>query len=210
MRTNCESCGLDLPVNSTAYVCSFECTFCPACSARMHEVCSHCGGELVRRPKRNSSSSFNADTKVQMRAGLGSWKLWSLNFGVWTFISMAYTATIYQFYRSTGSPMSLRSSFFLQSSQVLGYAVLTPFIFSLANRYQSRRMSWTARSIWVLLGGLAFAVGHTIVRGITPYAVWDRKLGTWVSAVWDSQAHMFHIQWNVYRRCYFLPTSLTI
>jgi two-component system, LytTR family, sensor kinase len=199
MKTNCEACGLGLPVNATAYVCSYECTFCPACSMSMHEVCSHCGGELVRRPRRTSSSSFNDGTRLHVRAGFASWKIWLLNFGVWTFISLAYTATIYQFYRSTGTPMSLLSAFSLQSSQVLGYALLTPFIFSLANRYLSRRMGWTARSIWVLLGGLAFAVGHTIIRGITPYAVWDRKLKTWVSAVWDSQAHAFHIQWHVFR-----------
>ena len=199
MKINCEGCGLDLPVNATAYVCSYECTFCPACSASMHEVCSHCGGELVRRPRRTSSSSFSDETKLHLLAGFDSWKLWTLNFGVWTFIALAYAATIYQLYRSTGTPMSFLSTLGLESSQVLGYALLSPLIFSLANRYPSRRMGWTTRSIWLVLGGLAFAVGHIIVRGVTPYGVWDRKSKTWVSAVWDYQAHALHIQWSVFR-----------
>jgi two-component system, LytTR family, sensor kinase len=122
-----------------------------------------------------------------------------LNFGVWTFIALAYAATIYQLYRSTGAHMSFMSALGMQSSQVLGYALLTPFVFSLANRYPFRRMTWTTRSIWLLLGGVAFAAGHTIIRGITPYAAWDPKLRTWVSAIWDHQAHAFHIQWSIYR-----------
>ena len=199
MKAHCESCGLDLPVNATAYVCSYECTFCPGCSANMREVCSHCGGELVRRPRRTSSSSLSDETKLHVRAGLDSWKLWTLNVGGWTFIALAYAATIYQLYRSTGNHMSFLSALGMQSSQVVGYALLTPFIFSLANRYPPRRMSWAARSIWLLLGGLAFAVVHTLVRGVTPYAAWDPKLRTWVSAVWDSQAHALHIQWNIFR-----------
>jgi two-component system, LytTR family, sensor kinase len=199
MKAHCEGCGLDLPVNATAYVCSYECTFCPGCSASMHEVCSHCGGELVRRPRRTSSSSLRDETKQYVRTGLDSWRLWTMNFGAWTFIALAYAATIYQLYRSTRNPMSFLSSLGMQSSQVVGYALLTPFLFSLANRYPFRRMSWTARSIWLVLGGLAFAGGHTIVRGLTPYAAWDPKLRTWVSAVWDSQAHALHIQWNIFR-----------
>ena len=199
MKANCEGCGLDLPANAVAHVCSYECTFCPACSAAMHDMCSHCGGELVRRPRRVLSSAPSDATNPRLRAGLAIWKLWALNFGVWTFVAMAYSVTIYQLYRSTGIAMTFRSCLGLQSSQVLGYALMTPFIFSLANRYRSRRMSWAARSIWLLLGGLSFAVGHTVVRGITTYAVWDRKLKTWTSAVWDPQAHTFHIQWSVFR-----------
>jgi two-component system, LytTR family, sensor kinase len=95
--------------------------------------------------------------------------------------------------------MTFLSSLSLQSSQVLGYALLTPFIFSLANRFPSRRIGWTTGSIWIALGGLAFAVGHTIVRGATPYAAWDPKLRTWVSAVWDYNARTFHLQWNLFR-----------
>ncbi len=52
MKINCEACGLALPAERTAYVCSYECTFCPICTSNMHGICLHCGGELVRRPRR--------------------------------------------------------------------------------------------------------------------------------------------------------------
>ena len=31
-----------------AYICSYECTFCPECTAEMRSICPNCGGELVR------------------------------------------------------------------------------------------------------------------------------------------------------------------
>ena len=38
--------------HAEARICSFECTFCPACADAMASVCPNCGGELVRRPLR--------------------------------------------------------------------------------------------------------------------------------------------------------------
>ncbi|MDQ4082536.1 MAG: DUF1272 domain-containing protein [Actinomycetota bacterium] len=52
MRTACERCGSALEADGEAYICSFECTFCAACTASLDAVCPNCGGELVRRPRR--------------------------------------------------------------------------------------------------------------------------------------------------------------
>jgi hypothetical protein len=52
MRANCEKCNQALPPNETAYICSYECTFCPDCSLHMDHTCPNCGGELVPRPRR--------------------------------------------------------------------------------------------------------------------------------------------------------------
>jgi hypothetical protein len=53
MREACERCSSALPKDSTdAHICSYECTFCSACTASMENRCPNCGGELVRRPKR--------------------------------------------------------------------------------------------------------------------------------------------------------------
>lgn len=52
MRPVCEKCQAALSQDGTAYICSFECTFCHACSEGMSMVCPNCKGELVRRPKR--------------------------------------------------------------------------------------------------------------------------------------------------------------
>lgn len=54
MRPVCERCGVALPHESReAMVCSFECTYCRACTEqRLGGTCPTCGGELVRRPTR--------------------------------------------------------------------------------------------------------------------------------------------------------------
>ncbi len=54
LRPNCEWCDLDLPPDSAdAMICSFECTFCPACAqGPLDGRCPNCKGELRLRPKR--------------------------------------------------------------------------------------------------------------------------------------------------------------
>ena len=53
LRPNCECCDQDLPAESAAaFICSYECTFCPSCAVSMAQRCPNCGGELVRRPRR--------------------------------------------------------------------------------------------------------------------------------------------------------------
>lgn len=56
MKERCEKCAVALAWQAEAYVCSFECTFCPACTREMASVCPNCGGELVRRPRREAES----------------------------------------------------------------------------------------------------------------------------------------------------------
>ena len=52
LRESCERCEAALPHDAEAFICSYECTFCPACTAAMAAICPNCGGELVRRPRR--------------------------------------------------------------------------------------------------------------------------------------------------------------
>lgn len=52
MKANCEKCGQSLPWGAEAFICSFECTFCPACAREMAQVCPNCGGGLLARPHR--------------------------------------------------------------------------------------------------------------------------------------------------------------
>jgi two-component system LytT family sensor kinase len=203
MKTRCEGCGRALPADAAAYVCSYECTFCPGCCSNMREVCSHCGGELVRRPRRSASLKYNQEPSNRVRGSFSHGMVWALSFGVWTFVALAYTVTVYQLYRSVGAPMSFLSVLGLQCSQVLGYALLTPLVFSFANRYPVQRANWIRSSLLLLVGGLTFAAAHVAVRGVTPFAAWDPRLRHWVSAVWDYQAHGFHIQWVMFRTLFF-------
>ena len=53
MRPDCERCGADLPAEAPgAFICSFECTFCAACTEALDDRCPNCGGELTDRPTR--------------------------------------------------------------------------------------------------------------------------------------------------------------
>ncbi len=55
MRPDCERCGTGLPADAPgAFICSFECTFCAACSEALDDICPNCGGELMDRPVRRT------------------------------------------------------------------------------------------------------------------------------------------------------------
>lgn len=53
MRKTCELCGRSLAADGEAYICSYECTYCPACYGSLEE-CPNCAGEVVRRPRRTT------------------------------------------------------------------------------------------------------------------------------------------------------------
>ena len=52
LRESCERCEAALSHDAEAFICSYECTFCWACTTALAAVCPNCGGELVRRPRR--------------------------------------------------------------------------------------------------------------------------------------------------------------
>ncbi|MGI4813278.1 MAG: DUF1272 domain-containing protein [Janthinobacterium lividum] len=54
LRPSCECCDKNLPPESSdARICSFECTFCADCVAKVLKgKCPNCGGEFVSRPRR--------------------------------------------------------------------------------------------------------------------------------------------------------------
>ncbi len=52
MKPACEKCQKPLGHEEAACICSYECTFCPDCSALMNNKCPNCGGELLARPRR--------------------------------------------------------------------------------------------------------------------------------------------------------------
>ncbi len=55
-RRRCERCGTALTDGGLAYICSYERTFCERCAAAMDLLCPNCGGELVKRPRRQPKS----------------------------------------------------------------------------------------------------------------------------------------------------------
>jgi hypothetical protein len=64
LKRACEKCGVALTPGGLAYICSYECTYCANCAEQANGVCPNCGGELVRRPRREERSSFSAAAGV--------------------------------------------------------------------------------------------------------------------------------------------------
>ena len=201
METECAGCARDLPTDAEAYVCSYECTFCAECTSRKQNICPNCGGELVRRPRRHNSAGSeetgDEDEVVQVRDRPGL--IWAVAFAVWTFISLAATATIYQLYRRFNGGIGLGQIAGMEFSQVLTYAPLTPLVFALAVRYPLQRGNWVKRSLLHLAAGLVFTLVHISLRAATPYGYWDPASRQWTSAIWDSHAHAFRAPWVVLR-----------
>jgi hypothetical protein len=57
MRPECERCHAALGPQDAAFICSYECTFCPACAEAMAGVCPNCGGVLENRPTRVTAAA---------------------------------------------------------------------------------------------------------------------------------------------------------
>ncbi|MGB8914563.1 MAG: hypothetical protein WCC85_19970, partial [Candidatus Sulfotelmatobacter sp.] len=45
--------------------------------------------------------------------------------------------------------------------------------------------------------GLAFTIGHILLKMPTPYAYWDPALNDWTSALWSPQTHVFRVSCTV-------------
>ena len=77
LRPTCENCNKALPpAAQDARICSYECTFCADCVARvLDNVCPNCGGGFVPRPIRPATNRKGdnylgkdpASTKVRHR-----------------------------------------------------------------------------------------------------------------------------------------------
>jgi len=53
MKTECELCATTLTPDAPAWICSYECTYCPRCHAGLAQ-CPNCAGELTPRPRRTT------------------------------------------------------------------------------------------------------------------------------------------------------------
>jgi two-component system, LytTR family, sensor kinase len=205
MKTRCEKCGETLTADGEAYICSYECTFCSPCASDAHGACPHCGGELIRRPRR-AAPAVAARSRAAESFRIRPWLVWVFSFAVWSVIALAATVSIYELYRSTGGVMRFVDVLGLEICQILSYAPLTPPVFALATRYPFQRRHWLRYSLVYLAGGFLFALAHIAIRGVSPYAVWDAKTRVWGSAVWNSQMHTFKIQWPVFRSLFWYNT----
>jgi len=202
MKTRCERCEAVLRADGHAYICSYECTFCAACASDSQGTCPNCTGELTRRPRRTAPVQDEDTVASEGPWGMRPRLIWAASFGVWSLVALAASGSIYELWRSRGYPMTFVSVLASELSQILTYAPLTPLVLALAMRFPIQRGNWVRRSLLHLLFALAFCIAHITLRGLTPYAAWDAKLGRFVSAVWNSQTHVFAINWQIFKNLF--------
>jgi two-component system, LytTR family, sensor kinase len=202
MKSECEKCGRILAIDGEAYICSYECTFCPACVVGMQGHCSNCGGELSRRPPRKFSISPPRSGGIPAPASLARPMVWVLSFAVWGVLTFAAVIWIYQYDRSVGTPMHFWEEMHLELSEIFSFAPLTPFVLALALRYPIKKGRWLLPSFMLLVGGVLFALAHVALRGAT-HGVWSPSAHDFVS-IWDIQAHTIHIRWFLVERLMML------
>ena len=195
MKERCEKCAATLRADGQAYICSYECTFCPECAADARGTCPHCGGELIRRPLRRVSIATPETREAKKPASVQPLLMGGVSFGVWTLVALVVSVSAYQINRSTGMAMSFTRTLGLQLRGILTYAPLTPFAFALALRHPVQRGNWVRRSLLHLAGGLLFTAAHVAFRGIAHYAFGDPQVRDWVSAIGNTQGG-FQIQWS--------------
>jgi two-component system, LytTR family, sensor kinase len=197
MRRHCEKCTTALQSDGEAYICSFECTFCPVCASSFQNVCPNCAGELVVRPRRNiavgDAENRGVTTPVRIRSSL----VWAVSLAVWAFVSLAATATIYEMYHIQEGTARLRMIAGMQFSTIFTYFPITPFAFAFAVRYPIQRSNWGKRTLLHLAAGLTFTFTHIVLKAATPYGYWDPQQQNWSSALWNSQLHTFRNPWIV-------------
>jgi hypothetical protein len=128
--------------------------------------------------------------------------IWITSVGIWIFLSLAATLTIYQMYRVTGGVTSVAKVAAMEFSQLLSYAPLTPFAYWLAIRHPIQRGHWVKPSLLHMASGLTFAFGHIVIRGVTPYGYWDGTHRQWSYTFWDVQSHSIRFPWALLKSVY--------
>jgi two-component system, LytTR family, sensor kinase len=155
----------------------------------------------VRRPRRIASAA-SAKAGDTQGTKTSAWLIWGASFGVWALVALAASGESYEWWRSRGNPMTFARVFGLQLSQILTYFPLTPVVFGLALRFSFDRGNWVQRSLEHLSFAVAFTIAHITLRGVTPFAAWDPKLGSYVSGIWNSQSHMLQFKWHIFQNLF--------
>lgn len=155
------------------------------CQGRVASVCPHCRGQLGGEPPslqpENQVSAIKVKTTV----------LFMTFTGIWVFVALAATVTVYEFYRISGRSMPFSSVAFMQCSEFLTFIAVSPFAFMLALRFPLQRHNWIKPTLLYFIGGLVYNLGHITLRGLTPYGYWDPRHQEFTFAFWDTYSHTF-------------------
>jgi len=200
MKSECERCGSALNADAEAYICSYECTFCPACASGMHGVCANCGGDLSQRPRRRQLGA-KKEPPVAASSSLWSLRIWTLSFASWLVVALVSAVASYHMDIAVGRRMAWSRELMVPLVNCVIYALLTPPLFYLCVRYPLQRTNWRRRAAVYVIGAAVFCVIHVMARG-TAYPVWDSRVGDYVWAAWNPYTRIWNFQWILFQRLF--------
>ncbi|MFN7825023.1 MAG: DUF1272 domain-containing protein [Pseudobdellovibrionaceae bacterium] len=70
MKTECQQCCKKLNNMSVCFICSYECTFCEACTILTKYSCPNCQGVLVKRPFREKNPVEAGISQILRKLGI--------------------------------------------------------------------------------------------------------------------------------------------
>lgn len=202
MQIRCQSCGDSLTAEDRAFICSYECTYCVKCAGDLNGVCANCGGELSPRPRRKVVSEPTSSPAVRVSRTKRWPVIWLMSFAVWLFVTLTATLAVVQIYRTQGGQLGFGQAIYMQICQMMPFALLTPLVFYLVDRYPIRRDTWIGAMALYLVGGVLFSMVHVGLRGATHYGVWNSTTHRWQSAIWDGETRRLHIEWTVFKEMF--------
>ena len=126
MKSCCEACERALRADGEAYICSFECTFCPECATSIQRICPNCGGELLLRPRR----LVLTDTTAR-QANIPGSRPGDLGDELWRMVFRRPCRDVHDFSVLPGDQYSDVIHEHSGPCQLLSYAPLTPFVLRL-------------------------------------------------------------------------------
>jgi len=129
-------------------------------------------------------------------------QVWSISIAVFTALAVALAVSDYLSEAPMGLSNRFASLLALQLSDNLPYIPMTPVAYAVALRYPLQRERWGQRALLLLAVGIAFTASHVLLRGFTPYTLWNPQLKHWERAITVSWAHGLQVQWSVLTRCF--------
>ncbi len=129
-------------------------------------------------------------------------RVWSISIGVFTGVAVALALSDYLSEAPRGLSNRFASLLALQLSDNLPYIPMTPLAYTVALRYPLQRERWGQRALLLLAVGIAFTVSHVLLRGFTPYSLWNPQMKDWERAITASWAEGLHVNWSLLTRSF--------
>lgn len=132
------------------------------------------------------------------------WLVWAVSFGAWSVVAIACAISMYGLDRNAGQPATLLSEFWYPIVNGFGYAIITPFVFSISLRHPFQRGSWKWVTAIHVITAAMFVTVHLVIRA-SFFGMWDRVTKTYVF-LWHPGWHLPILRWDLIRHLFLFNT----